>query len=97
MWVWVDFCNRHTKLGFYNNWFVTNVDWWLTPRVQTMQRRFDESMLIFTRRFNDLGMCSPQTSRVSPRRGTPLQLDLVLGDRAHESAGVGLIYWIECT
>ena len=54
-WVWADYCRRHTDLGFYNNFFVTSIEWWRTTRaVRVLQRRFEESRLIFTRRLNDL-------------------------------------------
>jgi len=51
---WDDYCAQHTDLGFYNNWFIASVRWWLTPPVQTLQRRFENSGLIFSRRLNDL-------------------------------------------
>ena len=51
---WTNFCERHAELGFYNNWFVTSVDWWVGGHVRLLQRRFEESELIFTRRLNDL-------------------------------------------
>ena len=43
------------KLGFYNNWFVTKISWWLDePRVAQFIGAFDRSNLIFTVRSNDL-------------------------------------------
>ena len=54
-WVWQDYCTRHTWTNFYNNFFVTRIDWWRRSHaVRIMQRRFDDSKLIFTRRLNDL-------------------------------------------
>jgi hypothetical protein len=35
-WAWRSYCERHSNLGFYNNWFISSIDWWLTPRVQAM-------------------------------------------------------------
>ena len=49
------YCNGPGKLGYYNNWFVTQIDWWLhEPDVARMIKAFDRSNLIFTRRCNDL-------------------------------------------
>lgn len=49
------YCNGPGQLGYYNNWFVTQINWWLkNPRVVRMIRAFDQSNLIFTRRCNDL-------------------------------------------
>ena len=52
--VWDDYCKQHTILGFYNNWFISGVDWWLTKPVVALQRGFEDSRLVFTRRLNDL-------------------------------------------
>mmetsp|Transcript_24642 Transcript_24642/g.80548 ORF Transcript_24642/g.80548 Transcript_24642/m.80548 type:complete len:292 (+) Transcript_24642:520-1395(+) len=41
-------------LGYYNNWFVTDVRWWLSPAVTALREAFDASHLIFTKRDNDL-------------------------------------------
>ena len=49
------YCNGPGRLGYYNNWFVTKIDWWLDePAVRRMIAAFDRSNLIFTRRCNDL-------------------------------------------
>jgi hypothetical protein len=50
---WRDYCS-YLPVGVYNNWFVARIDWWLSARVMAMQRAFDASQLIFTRRLNDL-------------------------------------------
>ena len=67
-WAWEDFCERHTRLGFYNNWFVTSIDWWLSERPLLMQKRFDESKLIFSRRLNDLVFHSVLVHTLMPPR-----------------------------
>ena len=49
------YCAGPGRLGYYNNWFVTRIDWWLEePRVSRMIKAFDRSNLIFSRRLNDL-------------------------------------------
>lgn len=49
------YCEGPGRLGYYNNWFVTSIDWWLRhPRTVRMIAAFDRSNLIFTRRCNDL-------------------------------------------
>ncbi len=49
------YCSVTGKLGFYNNWFVTKIAWWLDePRVAQFIGAFDRSNLIFTVRSNDL-------------------------------------------
>lgn len=49
------YCPGPGKLGFYNNWFVTKISWWLEDhRVAALIGAFDRSNLIFTRRSNDL-------------------------------------------
>ena len=49
------YCPGPGRLGFYNNWFVTKISWWLEDhRVAALIGAFDRSNLIFTRRSNDL-------------------------------------------
>ena len=49
------YCPALGQFGYYNNWFVTKLDWWLGhPGVASMIAAFDESGLIFTHRANDL-------------------------------------------
>mmetsp|Transcript_15017 Transcript_15017/g.22561 ORF Transcript_15017/g.22561 Transcript_15017/m.22561 type:complete len:457 (-) Transcript_15017:107-1477(-) len=49
------YCAAIGQYGYYNNWFVTQIDWWLTePKVKAMITEFDQSKLIFTHRSNDL-------------------------------------------
>ena len=49
------YCPALGQFGYYNNWFVTSLDWWLeTAGVAKMVQAFDESGLIFTHRANDL-------------------------------------------
>lgn len=48
-----DFC-RSTPLGYYNNFFVSDLGFWLRPEVQAFVHAFDRSNLIFSDRINDL-------------------------------------------
>jgi hypothetical protein len=49
------YCKGGGKLGYYNNFAITNVTWWVTtPLVQTLIRVFDQSNLIITDRDGDL-------------------------------------------
>lgn len=49
------YCKGGGKLGYYNNFAVTNVTWWATnPLVQALIREFDQSNLIITDRDGDL-------------------------------------------
>lgn len=49
------YCAAIGQYGFYNNFFITNIQWWLTePNVVAMIQAFDDSKLIFTHRSNDL-------------------------------------------
>jgi hypothetical protein len=43
-----------SRLGYYNNFFVAKVAWWMTPIVNQIVRAFDDSDLIFIDRTNDL-------------------------------------------
>lgn len=48
------YCDGPGRLGFYNNWFVTRIDFWLSDAVSAFRTAFDDSGLIFTHRNNDL-------------------------------------------
>lgn len=48
------YCHSVGSLGFYNNFYITNVRWWLQRKVQHFVQTFDRSNLIFTKRDNDL-------------------------------------------
>ena len=47
------YCTRRSPLGVYNNWYVTNVTWWLTPPVQSLLQAIDDSLVAFTHRMGD--------------------------------------------
>ena len=53
--------------GFYNNFFVSDISWWLSPTVQRLVLAFDKSGLIYTRRDNDLVFQSAAVKLLSPR------------------------------
>lgn len=48
------YCDGIGSMGFYNNFYVTKIDWWLQPVVQDFIQTFDKSNRIFTFRDNDL-------------------------------------------
>ena len=50
-----NYCESAGEMGFYNNFFVANISWWLTnPNVTSFMSEFDNSNLIFTHRVSDL-------------------------------------------
>jgi hypothetical protein len=51
---WADYCRRVSMVGYYNNWFISSVDWWLDAAPSELRRAYDASNLIFTMRLNDL-------------------------------------------
>jgi len=51
---WSDFCGTVASVGYYNNWFVAGVRWWLTRGVLDLRRALDNSGLIYTHRLGDL-------------------------------------------
>lgn len=48
------YCSSAGQWGFYNNFYISSIDWWLDPKVIDFTREFDRSMLIFENRDNDL-------------------------------------------
>ena len=53
---WRDFCANQKVLqpvGYASTWFVSRVQWWLTPRVQALHRAYDRSHLTFTKRLTE--------------------------------------------
>lgn len=48
------YCDGDGSIGFYNNFYISEVAWWLKPRVQRFLYAFDRSGLIFSERDNDL-------------------------------------------
>ena len=63
--VWNDYIANHTirpnrplqrnlGCGFYNNWFIGNVTFFLSPQVQDWLRYVDQLGIIYRRRINDL-------------------------------------------
>lgn len=49
------YCAALGQYGYYNNWFVTNINWWRKhERASAIIRAFDATGLIFTHRSNDL-------------------------------------------
>ncbi|CAB9497277.1 glycosyltransferase family 15 protein [Seminavis robusta] len=42
------------QYGFYNNFFITRISWWLQPQVAEFVQAFDASNLIYSQRDNDL-------------------------------------------
>eukprot|EP00315_Gephyrocapsa_oceanica_P048798 CAMPEP_0185528970 /NCGR_PEP_ID=MMETSP1366-20130426/100161_1 /TAXON_ID=38817 /ORGANISM="Gephyrocapsa oceanica, Strain RCC1303" /LENGTH=411 /DNA_ID=CAMNT_0028140549 /DNA_START=220 /DNA_END=1456 /DNA_ORIENTATION=+ len=52
--VWQSYCNRVTGVGYYNNWFVSDVRWWLGDTRRALRRAFDDAAVIFTDRLGDI-------------------------------------------
>jgi hypothetical protein len=48
------YCDGLGSMGYYNNFYVSKVDWWLSPQVGHFVEAFDKSNRIFTFRDNDL-------------------------------------------
>ena len=48
------YCEGPGRVGFYNNWFVSSIEWWTSEPVSKFRRAFDASALIFSHRHNDL-------------------------------------------
>lgn len=49
-----NYCDEIGSLGYYNNFYITNISWWLSESVVSFTEAFDISNLIFTQRDNDL-------------------------------------------
>ena len=49
-----EYCNGLGKYGYYNNFYITELKWWLSKDVQRFLTAFDESHYIFIHRHNDL-------------------------------------------
>ena len=49
-----DLYKRETGVGFYNNFFMADISFFLTPPASLLLRIIDESKLIFTKRTGDL-------------------------------------------
>ena len=49
-----NYCHEIGSLGYYNNFYITNISWWLSESVVSFTQAFDISNLIFTQRDNDL-------------------------------------------
>lgn len=48
------YCGGVGSMGFYNNFYVTNIEWWLSPTVQHFIDAFDKANRVFASRDNDL-------------------------------------------
>jgi alpha 1,2-mannosyltransferase len=42
------------RIGFYNNFFITDINFWLQPEVQSLIKHFDRTGGIYKYRWNDL-------------------------------------------
>ena len=70
------YCAGPGRLGFYNNWFVTKVRWWLDhERAARFIGAFDRSNLIFTRRCNDLIFTTAVVKLLMPRAARTRYVD----------------------
>ena len=52
-WRWSQSRPPHFR-GFYNNWFLSDVSWWLSDPVTSFLRAVDRTGFVYTRRWNDL-------------------------------------------
>ena len=50
----VNYCSGHGQNGFYNNFYICRIDFWLSADVWEFIQAFDRSRLIFIERDNDL-------------------------------------------
>ena len=67
----IPYCRVEEEIqGFYNNFFISDISWWLTPAVQRFVRAFDASGLIYTQRDNDLVFQSAVVRLLSTRSAT---------------------------
>ena len=57
--------------GFYNNWFVSRVGFWLQPQVQAFLAHVAQSGKIYTMRWNDILWQSVAVQTFAPRQPTP--------------------------
>ncbi|CAB9514279.1 Probable mannosyltransferase [Seminavis robusta] len=48
------YCKKMGRFGFYNNFFLTRIDWWRRPEVVHFEKAFDESNYIYSKRYGDL-------------------------------------------
>ena len=85
------YCDFLGKFGFYNNFYITNISWWLnTLEVKNMMAQFDKSGLIFSRRTNDLVF---QTAAVKLFLPTELRHHFVDFSYSHHTVQQGRIAW----
>ena len=61
--------------GFYNNWFVSKLSFWLSSPVQSFLRHVDESGLMYRLRWNDLIVQSAAVQIFLPRARARLFTD----------------------
>lgn len=86
-----NYCKGGGKLGYYNNFAITNVTWWVSePKVQELIRTFDESNLIITDRDGDLILHTAVVRLFVP----PIQrMHFLDWSYAHHTVMKGKIVW----
>ena len=77
----------HGADGFYNNFFVTRVAFWLEPHVQAFLKHVEASGEIYRRRWNDLILQSAVVQIFLPPERVHLFLDFTYEHATRGSAG----------
>jgi len=85
-----DYCAGIGIVGYYNNWFVTEIAWWMTPAVREFALAFDDSHLTWTRRDNDLVFQTAAVRLFMPRTQRRLFLDF---SYQHHTIMKGEVVW----
>ena len=49
-----EYCSGLGRFGYYNNFYVSDIKWWLSDEIQRFLTAFDKSQYIFTHHHNDL-------------------------------------------
>jgi len=82
------YCDGEGSIGFYNNWFVSEIDWWLKGQVSDFIKAFDESGLIYTHRDNDLVFQTAAVRLLLPLRKRYRFVDYSYRHHTIENGGV---------
>jgi hypothetical protein len=84
------YCDGLGSMGFYNNFYVTKIDWWLQPAVQDFVQAFDKSNRIFTFRDNDLIF---QTAAVRLFMNVSDRIQYTDFSYLHHTIRYGIVLW----
>ena len=70
-----EYCNELGRVSFYNNFFITDLAWWLSEDVQRFLTTVDDTGIIFSYRHNDLVLQTAAIRNLMPARQRYLFLD----------------------